>query len=264
MRIKITAESAGPMFRGLDLLTNDPGRPVIKFVLTAVVKPPPDFLKRIDNAAAQTGEEQAGFNVWPVASPRVALERGERLSMFFRIRPDGPVSGQLALPPNEGDRGPYTMRRSGKDYWLELTVGPFDQAGSHSLPITLPIRDGKSAELALLVRMTVLSDELIVVPASLDLGQISISSARPGLTTVGRIGVRKRLGSVRVKSISSSLSFLMLEQQTMVPERNYVIRITLAPGAQLTPGETTGVVYIETDDATRPRVEVPIRIVLTR
>jgi hypothetical protein len=107
------------------------------------------------------------------------------------------------------------------------------------------------------------ADELTIVPATLDLGRLSLAGVKPGLTTLGRVGVRRRLGSFKLKNVSTNLPFLAIETQTMIPDRNYVIRITLAPGAEKIRGEKSGSLYIETDDPKRPRVEVPIRMVMT-
>lgn len=252
------------MLRAYDFSTNDPRSPVIRFILTATVKPLPDFIGRIGNAVVQTGEDQAGFNVWPVTAPRVSIERGERFNMFFRIKPEGAVSGTLTAPQT-ADAAPYKLRRdaNGRDYWLDVAVGPYDEPGPRSLPISLRISDGQATELSLLIRMNIMSDDLIVIPSSLDFGEAPLQSARSGLT-LGRIGVRKRLGSFRLRGVSTTLPFLKLEQQTLIPERNYVFKIALDPNVPVAPGLATGSIFIETDDDARPRVEVPVKIRFTQ
>lgn len=187
------------------------------------------------------------------------------MDMFFRIKPDGAASGKLTAPKPAGAEPPYRLRRdaNGRDYWLELTLGPYDEPGARSLPIALQIADGKATELSLLTRVNVMSDDLIVIPSSLDFGEVRLGGVSSGLL-LGRIGVRKRLGSFKLKGVSTTLPFLKIEQQTLIPERNYVFRIMIDPSVTVMPGTATGSIYVETDDAARPRVEVPVTIRFTQ
>ena len=103
--------------------------------------------------------------------------------------------------------------------------------------------------------VNVLGENLIVSPKALDFGEVSLAKAR---NSFQRVGIRKLVGTVHIKSMSSSLPFLKLEQTTIIENTNYLVRVTIDPARPLKPGSYDGVLLIETD--ADKRIEVPIRI----
>src|SRR5262245_7171273 len=93
----ITITEPGRAERTFELSTNDPRMPAVKVSVAVNVKPLPDSVKRIENSVLSTGEEVGGFNIWPVAQPRVSVERKDGLTMSLRIRKKNPVAGTIEL-----------------------------------------------------------------------------------------------------------------------------------------------------------------------
>ena len=78
---------------------------------------------------------------------------------------------------------------------------------------------------------------------------------------IQRVGVRKIVGSFHIKTLSSTLPFLKLQQATMVDGSNYLIRITIDAARSLKPGPYEGVMLIETDEGHRVEVSIKLKLV---
>jgi hypothetical protein len=103
------------------------------------------------------------------------------------------------------------------------------------------------------------AENLVVTPKELDFGEVALENVR---LTIRRVGVRKIVGSLHIKALTTTLPFLKLEQATMIEGRNYLVRITIDPTKPLKAGAYDGTVVIETDEG--PRVEVPVKLKLVR
>jgi hypothetical protein len=263
VRVKVrTADiGIGPLERSFELQTNDPRHRLVKMTIAANVKPLPAFASRISNADIAHGEKVGAFNVWPSARPVIAIERGERLLITLRIKPAGPDSGSLKLAAASE---PYKLRReaSGDGYLLEIGVEPSNDAAPRVMPVALEINDGASGKLALQLTVNTQAENIAIAPRQIDLGEVSLANLPSALTTGGRIGIRKTVGSFHIKSLSTTLDFLKLEQRTLVEGSNYMIRISLDPSRNPKAAAYTGVIRIETDDPQTPRIETPIKLIL--
>jgi hypothetical protein len=103
------------------------------------------------------------------------------------------------------------------------------------------------------------AENLIVMPRELDFGEVALENLR---LTMKRIGVRKIVGSLHIKALTTTLPFLKLEQATMVEGSNYLVRISIDQTKPLKAGAYQGTVVIETDEG--HRVEVPVKLKLVR
>jgi hypothetical protein len=283
----------GPVEYTYNITTNDPGYPVISLALVATVKPLPEFIRRLDNPAIATGEIVDTFKVWPTAHARMVLERGERVSVRFRIWPgqyrpkqedlsptinvDGATGGsrggplvqsgapaQSSMPqpaPSLDKVKVRVTREVGRPiYWLDLDIGPINEAGAYNWRWT-PQADYKElADLPLELDVTVLGEAVVTTPSWTGPVEVSLSGGRGAETLVGRIGVRKLAGSFHVNAASSTLPFLIVEPRALIDGQNYLITVTAKLVEGLQPGTREGVVRIDTDDASRPRIEVPCKI----
>jgi hypothetical protein len=241
------------------LQTNDPRRPLLKVTVKANVKPLPETVKRIQNAALERGEQVGNFIVWPTSKPVITVDRGEPSVVAVRIRPaTTAASGSLKLARESAD---YQFKRetNGTGYWLEIRVPPTDETAPRT--ITVPLDTGDSAAGALAVQLTVnvAAESLIVAPRQIALGEVS---RQGGASGAGRLSLRKLVGAFHIKSLSASLDFLELESQTMVEGSNYLIRISVDLTKLPKAGAYTGLLRIETDDRNTPRVEVPVKLVV--
>jgi len=158
VRIPIqTADADGAVESHSDLVTNDPDLPLIKFTVTADVKPVPPYVRRIDNANVANGEPNGAFKLWPTGHPRITLNKGERFSFSLRIWPPGVAGNQQTGATTTAPDGPAApggsrlpalpagalttvlrQEKPGGAYWLDVTVGPLDRPGTFSSPLVIP------------------------------------------------------------------------------------------------------------------------------
>ncbi|MFY9609063.1 MAG: hypothetical protein WAU45_10685 [Blastocatellia bacterium] len=250
----------GPISRSYELQTNDPQNPIIKLTALATVKPLPVFVKRITTADVGFGEIAAGFNVWPTLRPALALERGEKLDITLRFRPQKGSTATLALGPGSPDFCKLRHDKSSNIYWLDITTGPVDASVKRAVPLVVTDPNGVSIKLAVNLAIDIPVENLIVTPRELDLGEIALSSLRAGRQKVGRAGIRKLVGSFRIKALSSTLPFLKVEQQTIVEGSNYIVRTRFVLDQLPKAGAYNGSLVIETDAGNR--LDVPIKLAI--
>jgi hypothetical protein len=226
---------------------------VIQISVVAVVNPLPDYVRRIKTADIAHGEGNGAFQIWPTARPAVTVEPGERLSISLRVRPLNTESGTLKLT----DAAPATWKlrhEATGDYWLDL---PLDSAGMRTVPLVVELPDGRSREIRIQLTVNIPAENLVVTPREIDFGAVAISRAQ-GLTK--RVGIRKQVGSFHIKSATSTLPFLKLEQATMVEGSNYLFRVTIDSAKPTKAGTHEGSLIIETDEG--HRFQIPVKIVL--
>jgi hypothetical protein len=249
------------MAQHYELETNDPQYPVIRLTAVATVKPLPGFVKRISTADVEFGEIAAGFRVWPTLRPTLLLERGERLDITLRFRPQTGSTATLALGPDAPDFCKLRRDQNSNTYWLEITAGPVDASVKRLVPLVVTDPNGAAIKLPLHVAIDVPPENVIVTPRELDLGEIDLSRLKAGQQKIARAGIRKLVGSFRIKSLSSTLPFLMLEQQTIVEGINYIVRTRFDLDQLPKAGAYSGSLVIETDDGNRFNLPIKLTIV---
>ena len=224
--------------------------------------PLPEVVKRIGNADLQRGETVGAFKLWPTARPGITIDRGERLTFSLRIRPTqvGPSELQSSTKPTELIDCKLRREPSGSGYWLDIAVGPFSEPGPRSATIELRASGDALPPVKVQLTLSVLGENVIATPGSLDIGELLLSGLRAQPKVLGRVGVRKLVGAFRITSISSSLAFIKTEQQTIVEGSNYLVKLSSDPSLLPKPGSYNGILRIETDDSQKPRLEVPISV----
>lgn len=215
----------------------------------------PAYVKRITSADISRGEENGAFHIWPTARPVITLEAGERLPISLRIRPLTESAGNLTLGPNAPDS--WKLRREAHEYWLDISLDGSSPAGPRAVPLLVELPGGRSREIRIQLTVNVPAESLVATPRDLDFGELTVETAK---NVFKRLGIRKIVGSFHVKSLSSTLPFLKLEQTEIVAGRNYLIKVAIDPTKPLKPGAHEGVIVIETDDG--HRVEVPVKLKL--
>ncbi|HWC77962.1 MAG TPA: hypothetical protein VG778_10895 [Blastocatellia bacterium] len=150
---------------------------------------------------------------------------------------------------------------NGPGYWLDFEAGPFTDPGGRTAIIEL--RTSTEPEpLKIQVILDVLAANLVVTPTSLNVAELPVSRLLDQPRTLGRLGVRKASGTFQITGLSSSLTFIRLQQQRIVEGSNYLITLSTDPASPPKAGSYEGVIRIETDDSRTPRIEVPIKLVL--
>lgn len=198
--------------------------------------------------------------MWPTARPFINVEAGERLTIALRVRAlaqNAQNSSTLKLAPDAPET--WKLRREPKsgDYWIDMQIDAATGSAARMATVVVDPGDGRTREMRIRLTQNVLAQNLIVTPAALDFGEVSIAKAR---TSLQRVGIRKLVGTLNIKTLSSSLPFLKLEQTTIVENTNYLIRVTIDPAKPLKSGNYDGTLVIET--AGSNRIEVPIKIKL--
>ncbi|MEW6210812.1 MAG: hypothetical protein AB1631_20775 [Acidobacteriota bacterium] len=239
-------DTVGKLESSFELYTNDPRATVLKFTLTADIQPLPDYVKRIINAVPDQGEKLDAFNVWPARQPAVVLERGEQFKFALRIRPATENAPRLQTAVSNSDKVRCALRSEANNtYWLDLEVGPIDDAGLIEAPMTLILG---ASDISLKVVINVTERAILVTPQEIDLGVVSRKDMKKGFGRTTRIGVRKQAGAFQITSLSSTIPFLKLEKQSIVEGSNYLIRVSLNPDPLPKRGSYAGVIRIETDN----------------
>ena len=218
--------------------------------IVANVKPVPAYVKRIRTADITRGESNDAFHIWPTARPAVTVEAGERLTISLRIRALTAEAGSLKLGANAPEAWKLRHEANG-DYWLDIPI----EAATVSRTTSVAVERSAGREIHIQLMVTVPTENLVVTPREIDFGERTLSSLG-GATQ--RLGIRKLVGSFHIKTLSSTLPFLKLQQATMVDGSNYLIRISIDSTKPLKPGAYEGVVVVETDEG--HRLEVPIKI----
>jgi hypothetical protein len=199
------------------------------------------------------GEGNGVFQIWPTARPAITIEPGEHLNISLRLRALIAEPGTLKLPADAPAAWKLRHEANG-DYWLDI---PIDAGGSRRATLVADMPDGHSREVRIQLMVSVPAENVVVTPREIDFGEVSLANAQGSLK---RVGIRKLVGSFHIKSASSTLPFLKLEQATMVEGSNYLIRVTIDPARRLKPGSYEGLLIIETDEGHRAEVKVKIKL----
>jgi hypothetical protein len=232
---------------------------VIKITLKANVSPLPDYVKRINGRDIEHGQSAGPANVWPASHPSLDVEKGERVTLGLRLRPAKPAGAlKVALLPNTPSGVKLRRETTGTGYWLDVATEPITSQTSIEVPLRLE-SDTAPSDLTIKITLNVPAANLVATPKQLELGVISLSDLKSGTPKVGRLGVRKLVGSFRITALRSSLPFLSLEQKTIVDGSNYLIRVAVNPSAK--PGEYAGTINVETDD--HQHLEVPVKLTIS-
>ena len=240
--------------------TNDPKHRVVQVVVTATVKPLPAFVKRISNADIQHGDKVGSFIVWPTARPVIPMEKGERLPISLRIRPDAP--NQSVTLAAASDAIKLTRETNGDGYVLEVTVESPADAPSRVLPLVVNVEGGQALTLQVTAKSQ--TEGLVTSSRQVDFGEVSLANVQSGSAPLARLGVRKPVGTFEVKAVTASLDFLRVEAQTIVPGSNYVIYIRFDTARLPKPATYIGTLHIETTDAAQPQLDVPVKVIVTK
>lgn len=178
------------------------------------------------------------------------------MTIALRLRALAPDAGTLKLGAGAPDS--WNLRREAAgDYWLDIPVDASGGTATSAAPLIVDLGENRSGEIRVQLMVTVPAENLVVTPRDLDFGELTLAGVSGA---VQRVGIRKIVGSFRIKTLSSTLPFLKLAPATMVEGSNYLIRITIDPAKPLKPGAYSGVVHMETDEGVK--VDVPIKVKL--
>ena len=146
------------------------------------------------------GEVNGAFQIWPTARPAITVEPGERVSISLRIKSITPDAGNLKLAPTAP--GAWKLRREANgDYWLDIPIEPANESSTQVVPLVVE-SGSQSREIRVRLAVNVPAENLVVTPKEIDFGEMNLTNLSGNLK---RIGVRKIVGSLHIKSLATTL-----------------------------------------------------------
>jgi len=200
---------------------------------------------QLDAHVANTGgDEAANKNVLPSVGPASSREVQARLPF-----PAGAVK--------------YVMRPGGdkRGFWLDLEISGVDKAGlfEWSTNVADPTT-GESFPVGL--SALVFEENLIVNPRTIESGDVSLEVLQKSPVIAAQFNLRKMIGSIHIKGVSSSLGFVKGGVQVLVDGSNYLIKVYIVAKPGVGPGKYEGTIKVDTDDSARGEIEVPLKVTL--
>jgi hypothetical protein len=266
VRIQIHGlEVVGFVAENFTLYTNDPKHPQVTLRLSANVQTVPEYIKLIGNANPINGELIGAFRAWPTAKPALKIQRNTSAKFSIRIRASNQEAVDLKMLSDNFEQAKYKLRReeNGNTYWVDIETEPVAEAGERNIKIDFQSVSPVAENFSIIVALQILDDSILFTPAVVNCGEIPLSSLKQLATRVGRAGIRKLSGTFHIKTLSATLDFLKVNSQTMVEGSNYLLTIDTEPAKLPKAGTYEGKIIVETDDVAKPRVEIPIKIILT-
>lgn len=247
-----------------NLYSNDPRHAAFNVKVTGTVKAVPDYLKRVANANITNGEIVGSYRVYPTAKPDITIGRDEHLKLTIKIKATGTEDSDLKIAkPIDNAVVNLTKNAASEQYILEVEPQPLGAGGTRTINIPLQSTGGKRETLDVVITLHTPNNSIVFTPEVVNCGEVSLASLQSSPLRVGRVGVRKLVGNFKITGVTSSLTFLQPELQTMVEGSNYLIRINTTTTNLPKAGAYEGVIRVETDDPAYAKLEIPVKIVLT-
>jgi hypothetical protein len=200
---------------------------------------------QLDARIANTGSSEAEpKNAPPAVAAASSGDVQPRLPF-----PDGTV--KYAIRPGPDQRG----------FWVDLDIAGVDKAGLFESSTN--IADPSTGEsFPLVVTALVYEENLIVNPRRLESGDVSLAMLQRSPIIAVQLNLRKMIGSFHIKGVSSSLSFVKGGVQVLVDGSNYLVKVYVVANPGVGPGKYEGAIRVDTDDAVRRQIDVPLKVTL--
>jgi hypothetical protein len=239
-----TSRVKGPVEGVAVIGLNDPQRPKVQFVITAVVQPPIEFQ--------------------PFAAVFLSAYRDEIVQSAVRIlnNEDRPLKILGMEPTSDRITAAIQTVEAGKIYELCVSVKPDAPFGRVQESLYLLTDHPERSRLRVLVNVLIKPDAY-VNPEEVDFGQIQIAeiarnSALLGFLTQTFI-VKTRHGEMQLKSVQSDLDFLDIKQSPQEGKAGaFRIDVSLVQRLMRS-GPISGSIRITTMDPRFPEITVPVR-----
>src|SRR5262249_7333540 len=247
-----------------------------------------EIYSRLKNGDCLSGQRVATFEVWPTGRPFIVMVKGERLTIPLRVWrgqtdaryasvvPEGaeaksPPAPAALVPASNGQQtkpfpdGAINYRiRQGSDrrgFWIDVDVAGVDKSGQYSWSAN--VTDPSTGEsFPVEVSALVLEENLIVNPRNLDPLEVSLAALKDRPLVATQLNVRKMIGSIHIKAVSSTLGFVKGGWQVLIDGSNYLVKVYIVANPGVAPGKYEGTIRIETDEPSRPQIDVPFKLPL--
>ena len=199
----------------------------------------------MDTSLANVTTQDAERKNAATASMSAASQQGQPKAQFpagsvnYRIRPGGTERG----------------------FWVDIEIAGVDKSGQFTWSANVADPStGKSLPIEL--SALVYEENLIVNPRSLDGSQVSLGTLKAAPIIAARLNVRKMIGSIHIKAVSSTLDFVKGNWQVLVDGSNYLVKAYIVSSPGVVPGKYEGSIRIDTDDPAHKQIEVPFKVTL--
>jgi hypothetical protein len=144
---------------------------------------------------------------------------------------------------------------------VDIDIAGIDKAGlfEWSTDVTDP---GSGESFPIGLEALVYEESLIVNPRSLVSGDVSLATLERSPIIATQFNLRKMVGSIHIKGVSSTLSFVKGGVQVLVDGSNYLIKVYIVANPGVSPGKYEGTIRVDTDDPASPQLDVPFKVTL--
>jgi hypothetical protein len=196
--------------------------------------------------------------VEPAHVEKGEVEPGKVLHLEWTLRNDGDAPLLIeSLEPTcycTNGKADATSVPPGGSTKIRVTVDPSDFTGAIEKGVEITTNDAQTPTQLVQATMTV-RPSIAVVPPELDFGAVPAAGSKE--LTVDLKAPKER--PLRVKTATAAVPYLTVEQEPLQTDDRAGVRlfVKVKPGAPAGPFATS--IIVETDDAAKPRIEVPVR-----
>jgi hypothetical protein len=274
LAIEAPAGYSGEITKSATVMTNDPVQQSFSLILRAYFKPdenpaqppavaPPSPLKNVSAPPpakdVNLDPHRAGpFLVEPGARWVTVALKGSSSSITLSLfnPEENPVRIKRVIPGGDSFAVRLETIQPGKRYGLFVATNPALKPGQYKQTVRVITDSRKSPEASIQLEATVYS-LVFVIPESIALQPLKLGADLYSFEHA--IVIRKvRQGGLQIKRLSSNLPFIGLELVTLSEGESYRIKMTFDPSKISGPGAFEGKIRIETNDADRSEIEIPV------
>ncbi len=137
---------------------------------------------------------------------------------------------------------------------VHVTVDPSDWVGDILKGVDIQTNDAQNKTVSLDVKMKV-RPGIAVVPPELDFGAVPAQGA-PVRTVDVKAGKERPF---KVTSLATDVPFVTVEQDPLQTDDRVGVKLSVKIAAGVPAGPFATKIVVQTDDASRPRIEIPVR-----
>jgi len=208
-------------------------------------------------AAVATAGPRATL-VEPAQVQRGEVEPGDVLRLEWTLRNDGdaPLRIESLLPTCycTTAKADANVVPAGGTTKIHVTIDPSDFSGPIEKGVEIATNDPQAPTQLVQVGMTV-RPGIAIVPPELDFGAVPAAGSKE-LTVALKVPKERPL---QVKAVTPGAAYLAVEQEQLQTDDRTGVRlyVKVKPGAPAGPFASS--IVVETNDAAKPRIEIPVR-----
>jgi hypothetical protein len=243
----------GAVSKHADVTTNDPQRPRFSLSMTMVIAA----------SSLPPGRRIGSLLIAPSDRWSASIPGGSTTEAGIAIYNDGsqPVRITKVTPGGEAFAVSLDTLEDGKRYLLKAKSIATLPLGVHKQLVKLTIEGGEITELPVQLQIEIYPP-VFATPKEVNFGALPVSKPGYDLSSLAKFAWIKqpRGGGLEIKSVSSTLPFIQVTTDADSTGQSVRLRIGFNK-ATLPPGNYTGIVKVETNNATVPVIEIPVSLI---